>query len=39
MAVDDIYSEGSLEELYDDDSISGGEYGFMRGYLEIETEE
>ena len=28
-----IYSETGLDELFDDDSITAGEYGFMRGYI------
>ena len=37
---DDFYREDSLEEMYEDDSISGSEYGFMIGYLcEEELEE
>ncbi len=30
---EDIYSSDNLEEMYEDDSISAEEYGFMVGYL------
>ena len=30
----DIYSEQGMEDLADDDAISAGELGFMRGYTE-----
>lgn len=37
---EDIYSEDCLDEMVDDDTISAGEYGFMKGYLrEQELEE
>jgi hypothetical protein len=37
---DDLYSENYLEESFEDDTISGSEYGFMMGYLyEEELEE
>ena len=36
---EDIYSEDSLVEMLDDDTISAEEYGFMRGYLECEDGE
>jgi hypothetical protein len=35
---DDFYSELQLEEMVEDDSISGGEYGFMIGYLNEEEQ-
>jgi hypothetical protein len=35
---DDFYSENLLEEMFEDDSISGGEYGFMIGYLNEEEQ-
>jgi hypothetical protein len=35
---DDFYSENQLEEMFEDDSISGGEYGFMIGYLDEEEQ-
>jgi hypothetical protein len=40
VSEEDIYSEENLEEMYDDDTISAGEYGFMMGYLKgVESEE
>ena len=30
---DDFYNENYLEEHLDDDEITGGEEGFMMGYL------
>jgi len=35
---DDFYSEPLLEEMFEDDSISGSEYGFMMGYLSEEEQ-
>jgi len=37
---EDVYSEDSLDEMCDDDTISAGEHAFMVGYLrEEELEE
>jgi hypothetical protein len=33
---EDFYTQDCLEEMVEDDSISGGEYGFMMGYLSEE---
>jgi|OpeIllAssembly_1097287.scaffolds.fasta_scaffold2550503_1 hypothetical protein len=33
---EDIYTQDCLEEMVEDDTISGGEYGFMIGYLSEE---
>jgi hypothetical protein len=35
---DDFYSENHLEEMFEEDSISGSEYGFMIGYLNEEEQ-
>ncbi len=33
---DDLYTENFLEESFEDDTITGNEYGFMMGYLQEE---
>ncbi|MBS1266763.1 MAG: hypothetical protein MAG795_00732 [Candidatus Woesearchaeota archaeon] len=30
----DVYSKQGLKTVFDDDSLSAGEYAFMRGYLD-----
>ncbi len=34
-----IYNESGRQEMVDDDEMSGGEEGFMRGYEEAEEKE
>lgn len=33
---EDLYSENYLEDCFEDDTITGSEYGFMMGYLQEE---
>jgi len=31
---EDIYTEDGVEEMFDDDSLTAEEYGFMVGYIQ-----